>query len=132
MILFYFYMISVTSDQHEWLKVGFISELLLYERLREHGKHRAGMKILGIRGSTRRLQEKERIFILRTYFYIKIRGTAQVLILVINHRALGARVWIIVVVVIRKKASPPASPKILCLTHHLHLLIFPVPAKKLE
>lgn len=130
-------MISVTSDQHEWLKDGFISELLLYEQLREHGKHHTGMKMLGVGGSTRRLQEKEHIFIghifiLRTYFYIKIRGTAQVLILVINHRALGARVWIIVVVVIRKKASPPASPKILCLTHHLHLLIFPVPAKKLE
>lgn len=57
---------------------GFISELLLYERLREHGKHRTGMKMLGVGGSTRRLQEKERIFILRTYFYIKIRGTAQV------------------------------------------------------
>lgn len=127
----------MNSDQHEWLKGGFISELFLYERLREHGKHRTGMKMLGVGGSTRRLQEKEHIFIgcifiLRTYFYIKIRGTAQVLILVINHRALGARVWIIVVVVIQKKASPPASPKILCLAHHLHLLIFPAPTKKLE
>lgn len=122
----------MNSDQHEWLKDGLISELFLYERLREHWKHRTGMKMLGVGGSTRRLQEKERIFILRTYFYIKIRGTAQVLILVINHRALGACVWIIVVVVIQKKASPPAAPKILCLTHHLHLLIFPAPTKKLE
>lgn len=59
----FFYMISVTSDQHEWLKDEFISELLLYEQLREHGKHRAGMKMLGVGGSTKRLQEKEHIFI---------------------------------------------------------------------